>query len=61
MRQRRKQAPPYAFDNFGNDTNCPLWLTGRDKADRTAEAATFELLDRAAHELFLRLGLESVS
>src|SRR5216684_3700432 len=31
----------------------PLRLTGRDKTDRTAEAATFELLDRAAHNLIL--------
>jgi hypothetical protein len=29
----------------------PLRLTGRDKTDRTAEAATFELLDRDAHDL----------
>jgi hypothetical protein len=29
----------------------PLRLTSRDKTHRTAEAATFELLDRAAHDL----------
>jgi hypothetical protein len=39
----------------------PVWLTGRDKTDRTAEAATFELLDRVAHDLILRFHLESVS
>ena len=40
---------------------CPLRLAGRDKTDRTTEAATFELLDRAAHNLILPFGLESVS
>ena len=30
-----------------------LGLTGRDKADRAAEAATFELLGRIAHDLIL--------
>ena len=32
-------------------------LTGRGKTDRTAEAATLETLDRAAHDEFSGLGL----
>ena len=38
----------------------PLRLTSRDKTDRAAQAATFELVGRAAHNLILHVVLESV-
>ena len=38
----------------------PLRLTSRDKTDRAAQAATFELVGRAAHNLILHVILESV-
>jgi hypothetical protein len=39
----------------------PFRLTSRDKTDRAAQAATFELVGRAAHNLILHVVLESVS
>jgi hypothetical protein len=39
----------------------PLRLASRDKTDRPAKAATFELLDRAAHDWILRTSFKSRS
>ena len=49
MRQKPKQVRRYACGNFDNGTR----LTSRNKTNRAAQAATFELVGCAAHNLIL--------